>query len=211
MTGTYIGARYCPVSEDKISSVANRISAMLDNTAINKDDIHSTVIYSRLPETPKTGTYVVEYKVKVKGFDVFGPEKDCLVLLIKSKDLVRLNADCMAAGATSNYPIYNPHITIGYNVNEKAVRAFSNEINKIINSIGDLYVREIYVDPLKENWADDYKVSAAARMEYGEKDPCWKDYEMVGLKQDKNGRLVPNCVPKKSLKKKIESRLFSVK
>lgn len=26
-------------------------------------------------------------------------------------------------------------------------------------------------------------------------DPCWKDYEMVGTKQ-KNGREVPNCVPK---------------
>lgn len=27
------------------------------------------------------------------------------------------------------------------------------------------------------------------------KDPCWKDYEMVGMK-DKNGKQVPNCVPK---------------
>lgn len=27
-------------------------------------------------------------------------------------------------------------------------------------------------------------------------DPCWKDYEMVGTKK-KNGKEVPNCVPKK--------------
>ena len=27
------------------------------------------------------------------------------------------------------------------------------------------------------------------------KDPCWKDYEMVGTKK-KNGKEVPNCVPK---------------
>lgn len=26
--------------------------------------------------------------------------------------------------------------------------------------------------------------------------PCWKGYEMVGMK-NKNGRKVPNCVPKK--------------
>lgn len=26
-----------------------------------------------------------------------------------------------------------------------------------------------------------------------DKDPCWKDYEMVGMK-DKNGKKVPNCV-----------------
>lgn len=28
------------------------------------------------------------------------------------------------------------------------------------------------------------------------KGPCWKDYEMVGMK-DKGGKKVPNCVPKK--------------
>lgn len=26
------------------------------------------------------------------------------------------------------------------------------------------------------------------------KDPCWKGYEMVGMKT-KNGKKVPNCVP----------------
>jgi len=28
------------------------------------------------------------------------------------------------------------------------------------------------------------------------KGPCWKGYEMIGMK-DKDGRQVPNCVPKK--------------
>lgn len=26
-------------------------------------------------------------------------------------------------------------------------------------------------------------------------DPCWKDYEMVGMKKGKGGKSVPNCVP----------------
>jgi hypothetical protein len=30
----------------------------------------------------------------------------------------------------------------------------------------------------------------------GKKKPCWKDYEMVGTKE-KEGKKVPNCVPKK--------------
>ena len=30
----------------------------------------------------------------------------------------------------------------------------------------------------------------------GKKDPCWKGYEMIGMKE-KDGRKVPNCVPKK--------------
>lgn len=28
------------------------------------------------------------------------------------------------------------------------------------------------------------------------KSPCWKDYEMIGMKK-KGGKKVPNCVPKK--------------
>ena len=28
------------------------------------------------------------------------------------------------------------------------------------------------------------------------KGPCWRNYEMVGMKE-KGGRKVPNCVPKK--------------
>ncbi|TDO20783.1 hypothetical protein [Pedobacter duraquae] len=33
-----------------------------------------------------------------------------------------------------------------------------------------------------------------------DKDPCWKNYEQVGMKK-KDGKKVPNCVPKKSGKK----------
>jgi hypothetical protein len=34
--------------------------------------------------------------------------------------------------------------------------------------------------------------------------PCWDGYEQIGMKQ-KNGRLVPNCVPKKKSKKEGKS------
>ena len=33
------------------------------------------------------------------------------------------------------------------------------------------------------------------KLQSGEDDPCWRDYEMVGTKM-KNGREVPNCVPR---------------
>jgi hypothetical protein len=36
----------------------------------------------------------------------------------------------------------------------------------------------------------------AMKKEKKKKTPCWKGYEMVGMK-DKNGKKVPNCVPKK--------------
>jgi len=34
-----------------------------------------------------------------------------------------------------------------------------------------------------------------------DKDPCWKNYEQVGTKT-KDGKKVPNCVPKESKSKK---------
>ena len=33
-------------------------------------------------------------------------------------------------------------------------------------------------------------------MAKGKSDPCWKGYEAIGTKR-KNGRQVPNCVPKR--------------
>jgi len=30
--------------------------------------------------------------------------------------------------------------------------------------------------------------------------PCWKNYEQVGMKPTKKGKMVPNCVPKKKKK-----------
>ena len=46
---------------------------------------------------------------------------------------------------------------------------------------------------------DQFGLNEDGKMESGEKDPCWKGYEMVGKKK-KNGKEVPNCVPKKSKK-----------
>ena len=43
---------------------------------------------------------------------------------------------------------------------------------------------------------DQFSMNEDGKMESGEKDPCWKGYEMVGKKK-KNGKEVPNCVPKK--------------
>lgn len=39
------------------------------------------------------------------------------------------------------------------------------------------------------------------RLKKSNDDPCWKDYEQVGMKT-KNGKKVPNCVPKESKRNK---------
>ncbi|MCC9165363.1 hypothetical protein [Pontibacter harenae] len=37
-----------------------------------------------------------------------------------------------------------------------------------------------------------------------EKDPCWKNYEQVGMKE-KDGKQVPNCVPQNDSSKSSSS------
>lgn len=50
-----------------------------------------------------------------------------------------------------------------------------------------------------------FSVNEAGRMRSGKKDPCWAGYEMVGTKM-KNGKKVPNCVPRnESIVDKITS------
>ena len=39
-------------------------------------------------------------------------------------------------------------------------------------------------------------VTEDGKLQGGEDDPCWKGYEMVGMKKGKGGAEVPNCVPK---------------
>ena len=39
-------------------------------------------------------------------------------------------------------------------------------------------------------------VDSMEKSPMNKKGPCWKDYEMIGMKK-KGGRTVPNCVPKK--------------
>jgi hypothetical protein len=43
------------------------------------------------------------------------------------------------------------------------------------------------------------------------RDPCWKGYEMIGMKT-KGGKEVPNCVPKsKPKKKKVPPMIEKIK
>tara|TARA_B100001093_G_scaffold520260_1_gene614036 strand:- start:268 stop:2529 length:2262 start_codon:yes stop_codon:yes gene_type:complete len=56
-------------------------------------------------------------------------------------------------------------------------------------------------------------VNAAVRKMLGlkeDKDPCWKDYRQLGVKK-KNGKTVPNCIPKEELNKAFKEIYVSRK
>ena len=85
-----------------------------DNNISCNDDLHCTIIYSRkpVPSLTKYHDKKINITAKIKSWDLFGENKDHLVLKIKHPDIIKINKTMMNAGATSDYKIYEPHVTI---------------------------------------------------------------------------------------------------
>jgi hypothetical protein len=73
-----------------------------------------------------------------------------------------------------------------------------SEAKNNMDQVFDFFMNETNGNKESEVSADmdQFSMNEDGKMESGEKDPCWKGYEMVGKKK-KNGKEVPNCVPKK--------------
>ena len=73
-----------------------------------------------------------------------------------------------------------------------------SEAKNNMDQVFDFFMNETKGDKESSVSADmdQFSLNEDGKMESGEKDPCWKGYEMVGKKK-KNCKEVPNCVPKK--------------
>ena len=91
---------------------------------------------------------------------------------------------------------------VGDNVMVKAGGRWNRGvISKPKNSAGNYGVKFKYKDNKTTTdylaSTDELRLYVEEAAEMKDEDPCWKDYEMVGTKK-KNGKTVPNCVPKES-------------
>ena len=71
-------------------------------------------------------------------------------------------------------------------------------VDKVMDKGGSPFQGNAFGKAMQETGGD-YE-AAKAKLESGspfkKKGPCWSGYEMIGMK-NKNGKKVPNCVPKK--------------
>ncbi len=74
-------------------------------------------------------------------------------------------------------------LSMNKDVDQKAVQQRKLDLEKEAKVKG-------YAEAMKMGIRDYFALAEA------KKDPCWKDYKQVGMKE-KNGKKVPNCVPKK--------------
>jgi len=95
------------------------IKTNFDGTPIESDSFvfHTTIFYTSNRIKKSIPPYLALRPVPVKpiGFDVFGENKNCLVLKLESAPLHKMYeyfAD--EYGMKSDYPVYKPHITLSY-------------------------------------------------------------------------------------------------
>jgi 2'-5' RNA ligase len=147
--GTYVGARF--TSETNEGLQRYQAEHKIPNP-LSPEKFHTTIAYSRVPIAWSPREDLAEADdaaVAPKGLTVFESRKDgtrCLVLLLDSDYLQERFDTAIEAGATHDFPSYQPHITLSYDIGTLDHR-------KLPVPNVDLILSHEYTEPLEENWA----------------------------------------------------------
>jgi hypothetical protein len=145
--GLFCGVRYNDATVDAILKFIN------DNkipNPVGRDDIHTTVLYSRKPvfDFEPLGNNIPDWDIKFSGFDLFGEDKNVLVMLLVSPDLVQHHQELMGAyNASWDWDEYQPHITLSYS-------SIDFKIDDLPEYGGPLVASNEYSEELDEKWED---------------------------------------------------------
>lgn len=117
--GTYVSLE---MTSDSRALLDHFVEANLGLTErVDSNTYHITVIYSRTP-VPTAENYAkdIDATAHATGYEVFPTKNDghCLVLRIACPEATELNSKLSKEGATSDYDVYKPHVTIAYDMKE---------------------------------------------------------------------------------------------
>ena len=131
--GTYVCAN---VAKKDAKVIIDTLAKHGITNLVHPDELHVTVIYSKTPcpvayNLSKLKDFNASFGTD--RFDIFGKDEKVLVIRGWSSSLERINASLMKNGATSDFPEYNPHITVAVNtdVDEVTVSAMSFIIREL--------------------------------------------------------------------------------
>jgi len=109
--GTYFGV---VPDEDGMEKIKDLIKSLKLKNPIEDEKIHVTLMYSEDKGNPLIPPSDLTYEAKPVGFALFGPEKNCLVVKLESKDLQARHDELLASGFIHSYDDYSPHVTLSY-------------------------------------------------------------------------------------------------
>ena len=141
--GVYVGMKLSSTSRELLHSftLANNIPNPLD-----KDDYHTTVIYSRNYDDIKVDAERV-IKTTIKGFHVFETDEgNALVAVLDCAELGELHHELMGQyDLTYDYDEYVAHLTLSYN-------SESFDISKLSLPEFQIELHTLYVEDLDLDW-----------------------------------------------------------
>lgn len=111
--GVYISVNLSPSSTVELNAY---MQENLSTFKINKS-LHCTLIYSQKPL--KNEVQIEEYDAfgTFKGFSLFGPDKNILVLELDCDTLVERNKELVQKyNFISDFDEYKPHVTLAYEI-----------------------------------------------------------------------------------------------
>lgn len=118
--GTYVSLNLSNQSKELLDNFVEMNLGLTDR--VDKSTYHITVIYSRTPvPTAENLLHMhspLPVEAHVTGYEVFPTKNDgkCLVMRLTCPYAERLNSDLTKQGATSDYDVYKPHLTIAYDM-----------------------------------------------------------------------------------------------
>ena len=146
LTGTYAGLRVTQSTHDEIKRFCLENNLPVKPGYFDKR-LHTTVIYSRKHCAGLQAQPDVQHRAEFIGYDLFTSEgKNCvLVMKLNAPSVVARHLQIMAQyGATYDFPVYSPHITLSYD--------FSGEILNLPVYNQPIFLDSEYVEDLKIDW-----------------------------------------------------------
>lgn len=142
--GTYVGAKPTEETVKGLKKLQKRLGL---KNPIGEDELHTTIMYSKYgsPDlVPSNTTKVAEPLT----FDLYGDDKNCLVLILDSPDLVMRHNQLTVYGLKHTFD-YSPHITLTYDYQGEP---FDDEV--LYDGNGDpiltIEFDEEYIEPLDD-------------------------------------------------------------
>jgi 2'-5' RNA ligase len=118
--GTYVSMDLRPESRALLDNFVQMNLGLTER--VDPSTYHITIIYSRtpVPSAESAEGLTTETEAFVTGYEVFPTKNDghCLVMRLKFIWAEFLNAKLTEEGATSDYPVYKPHLTIAYDMTQ---------------------------------------------------------------------------------------------
>lgn len=110
--GVYLGVR--PDEQSTKTLMAVQSDVLSGSQATPHDDFHVTLIYSKQKGAIPQLSPFAFYDAEITGFDLFGDERNVLVVRLACPGLDRRHQELLNSGLTHTYPDYNAHLTLTY-------------------------------------------------------------------------------------------------